>query len=345
MEFRNLRLGTKLGAGFGVIIALMITVVVVTGLYLKQVDYNANFVKVESLPFIITSGEMAMGVVQVQQWLTDVSATHDAGGYEDAVDAAKVVRDGLESFRVMFREENDSNALRDMDEMGRQFEKFYELGLHMAKTYIDEGVEAGNVIMQDFDEESARITEMVTDLQRTQIDEGNMMTGEIVTSVTAVNRIMLSLAAAALVLGILIAAYISRSITSPLGKGVEFAGAISKGDLMATVDVDQKDEVGILVKSLNDMAQNLKGIVADIIGSSENVASGSEELSSTSEEMSQGSSEQASAAEEASSSMEEMAANIRQNADNAQQTEKIARKTSEDVSQGGKAVGEAVVAM
>ncbi|KKL71006.1 hypothetical protein LCGC14_2099240, partial [marine sediment metagenome] len=261
MEFRNLRIGTKLGAGFGVIIALMVTVVVVTGLYLKQVDYNANFVKVESLPFMITSGEMAMGVVQVQQWLTDVSATHDPGGYEDAEDAAEVMRDGLESFRVMFREENDSNALREMDEMGREFEKFYELGLHMAKTYIDEGVEAGNVIMQDFDVESARITQMVTDLQRTQIDEGNFMTGEIVNSVTAVNRIMLSLAVIALVLGILIAAFISRSITVPLAKGVVFSGAIAKGDLMANVDVDQKDEVGELAASLNNMQGTIKKVL------------------------------------------------------------------------------------
>ncbi len=162
---------------------------------------------------------------------------------------------------------------------------------------------------------------------------------------SAANIAMIGFSIAGFIIAFILGVVFSRSITVPLAKGVEFAGAIAKGDLSANVDIDQKDEIGVLVASMNEMAQKLRGIVGDIISSSENVASGSEELSSTSEEMSQGSSEQASAAEEASSSMEEMASNIRQNADNAQQTEKIARKTSEDVQEGGKAVGEAVVAM
>jgi len=164
-------------------------------------------------------------------------------------------------------------------------------------------------------------------------------------SVDRSTALALVLSILSLILGTIFAIVIIRRITGPITKSVEFAMAISKGDLTASVDVDQKDEVGMLIKSLNDMAQNLKGIVADIISSSKNVASGSEELGSISVKMSQDSSEQASAAEEASSSMEQMAANIRQNADNAQQTEKIARKISEDVTQGGKTVGEAVIAM
>jgi methyl-accepting chemotaxis protein len=345
MKFRDIRIRTKLGMGFGVLLALMVTVVIVTGLYLKQADYNANFVKVEALPFTLVAGDITLGVVQVQQWLTDVSATHDTGGYVEAEDAARVVRDGIDKFRVMFKAENNSAAMRDMDEMEQQFETYYEMGKQMAKAYIDEGLEAGNLIMAQFDVEAERIAALVTDLQQTQIDEANMMTGEIVNSIIAVNRIMVILVVIALVFGIMIAAYISSSITGPLSKGVTFAAAIARGELSVSVDLDQKDEIGILVSSLNDMAEKLRGIVGDIVSSSENVASGSEELSSTSEEMSQGSSEQASAAEEASSSMEEMASNIRQNADNAMQTEKIARQAAQDASDGGKAVGEAMAAM
>lgn len=137
----------------------------------------------------------------------------------------------------------------------------------------------------------------------------------------------------------------ASSITSPLIKGVKFAEDVSKGDLSAKVDVDQKDEIGQLAQSLSDMSTKLRSIVTDIIGAADNVASGSQELSSTSEEMSQGSTEQASAAEEASSSMEQMASNIRQNADNAQQTEKISRKAAEDAQESGVAVTQAVGAM
>ncbi len=144
---------------------------------------------------------------------------------------------------------------------------------------------------------------------------------------------------------ILLGVFISRMISKPLIQGVNFAMAVAAGDLTQKIDLDQKDEVGTLAKSLNEMVDKLKEVVENVKSASDNVASGSQQLSSSSEEMSQGATEQAAAAEEASSSMEQMTSNIKQNADNAQQTERIALKSSEDAKEGGKAVLETVEAM
>ncbi|MBE1424482.1 methyl-accepting chemotaxis protein [Desulfomicrobium macestii] len=145
----------------------------------------------------------------------------------------------------------------------------------------------------------------------------------------------------ALALGLLL----TRSITGPVYKGVEFARKIAQGDLTAKVDVDQKDELGILAQALRDMVAKLREIVTEVQSASDNVASGSEELSASAEQLSQGATEQAASVEEVSSSMEEMGSNIRQNADNATQTEKIALKAAQDAEAGGKAVIQAVGAM
>jgi methyl-accepting chemotaxis protein len=145
----------------------------------------------------------------------------------------------------------------------------------------------------------------------------------------------------ALALGLLL----TRSITGPVYKGVEFARKIAQGDLTAKVDVDQKDELGILAQALRDMVAKLREIVTEVQSASDNVASGSEELSASAEQLSQGATEQAASVEEVSSSMEEMGSNIRQNADNATQTEKIALKAAQDAEAGGKAVAQAVGAM
>lgn len=116
---------------------------------------------------------------------------------------------------------------------------------------------------------------------------------------------------------------ISRSITSALNKGVEFAKAIASGDLSKSIDIDQKDEIGELATALNEMIFKLKDIINHIVQGSNSIASASQQLSSTSESLSQGASEQASSVEEVSSTMEEIAANIEQNTENAAQTEKI----------------------
>jgi methyl-accepting chemotaxis protein len=149
----------------------------------------------------------------------------------------------------------------------------------------------------------------------------------------------------ALPLGLAMAAVTGRSIVLPLRKGVAFADRVSAGDLTADIDIDQRDEVGMLAVALREMSGKLSGVVAEVKLAAQSVAAGSEQLSHSTAELTQGATEQASSAEEASSSMEEMASNIRQNADNAQQTEKIAVKASTDAEEGGKAVSQTVSAM
>jgi methyl-accepting chemotaxis protein len=163
-----------------------------------------------------------------------------------------------------------------------------------------------------------------------------------------INQLLRSVSVTGIVIAVIIglcALFIAKQIANPLIKGVRFANQVAKGNLMAEIDVDQKDEVGELAAALKQMIAKLANIVADVKKAADNVAAGSQEMSSSSEEMSQGATEQAASAEEASSSMEQMAANIKQNADNALQTEKIALKSAEDAREGGDAVSKTVGAM
>jgi methyl-accepting chemotaxis protein len=132
-------------------------------------------------------------------------------------------------------------------------------------------------------------------------------------------------------------------MTANLRVTASIADAIANGDLrVEPKPLSEKDTLGL---ALVRMVNQLRTVVSTSLSAADNVSSGSQELSAGSEELSAGATEQASAAEEASSSMEEMAANIKQTADNAAQTEKIARKSAEDATASGAAVGRAVEAM
>ncbi len=159
------------------------------------------------------------------------------------------------------------------------------------------------------------------------------------------NTVLIIGAVTALLIGILTALILTRAITGPILMGVGFAQRMSQGDFTQTLDINQKDEVGVLAAALNEMVRRLSEVVAEVGSSTENVASGSEELSATAESLSQASTEQAANVEEVSSSIEEMTANIRQNAENAQQTEQIAVQSSKQAEESGGAVEQAVDAM
>jgi methyl-accepting chemotaxis protein len=187
--------------------------------------------------------------------------------------------------------------------------------------------------------EAARTTE--EEATSARVDQRNKMDGQISTA----NTMIIIGTLLAVLLGIILAIVVTLGITRPVGKGVAFAVKVAGGDLTATMDIDQKDEIGILANALRNTVDNLKKIVGDVNGAAENVASGSEQLSSTAQELSQGATEQAASVEETTASIEEMSSNIQQNADNSSQTEKISIKASKDAQESGQAVDEAVSAM
>jgi methyl-accepting chemotaxis protein len=149
----------------------------------------------------------------------------------------------------------------------------------------------------------------------------------------------------AFIMAMLAGLMISRGITRPIVRGVGFAQSLAEGDFTAELDIDQKDEVGILAGALNDMVNKLRSIILEVQAASANVASGSEELSASSVALSQGATEQAASIEEVSASMEEMVSNISQNADNANETDALASKSATDAEEGGQAVNQTAEAM
>ncbi len=188
------------------------------------------------------------------------------------------------------------------------------------------------------------VQEMLTDI-RAVVDE-NIMTDERMLADAHTTRIgVLVAAAVALPLGVLLAMVIARGIMGPMRQSSELAGNIASGNLDASLDIHQRDEIGVMIDALRDMVAKLRDVVGEVTSAADNVASGSQELSASSESMSQSTSEQAASVEEITASMEEMAASIRQNAENAVQTEKTALRVAEEAEQGGEAVDRTVQAM
>ena len=212
----------------------------------------------------------------------------------------------------------------------------------------DKNLEGMSVANKIYNDETLLYLKQVGDLFDEIIDKSKeyILTDQVMlqkASSTRYGVIVFSLIAA--IAAIVLAVVIARGIIIPILKGVRFAKEVAEGDLTATVDVDQKDEIGVLANSLKGMVDKLREIVTAIISGSDNIAAASLEMSSTSQQMSQGASEQASSAEEVSSSMEEMSSNIQQNTDNAQQTEKIAINASEGISKVSKSSHESLTSI
>ncbi|MBF0193088.1 MAG: methyl-accepting chemotaxis protein [Magnetococcales bacterium] len=163
-----------------------------------------------------------------------------------------------------------------------------------------------------------------------------------------ISKLVWTIIIAGIILGIIVvgvAMIVAHAIANPLTRGVAFAKKVSEGDLTASIEVEQKDELGQLASALRNMVEKLSSVVGEVNVASQQVAAGSQELSDSAQNMSQGATQQAASIEETSSAMEEMASGIQQNTENATTTETIASTAARDAEESGVAVNKAVVAM
>ena len=76
------------------------------------------------------------------------------------------------------------------------------------------------------------------------------------------NRVVLIisvLALIAVIIGMGISLVIARSITRPVGRTVDMIREMSKGHLGMRLEIDQKDEIGVMAAAMDQLAESLKG--------------------------------------------------------------------------------------
>ena len=168
---------------------------------------------------------------------------------------------------------------------------------------------------------------------------------EVEEPIHALTNAILIMGSIAALLVALIAMAMASAIANPLVKGVVFAQQVAEGDLTATIDLDQGDEIGQLANALRAMTAKLQEVVGQVRTTASSLSSASIQLSSTAQSLSQAGTEQAASVEETSASLEEMSASIAQNSDNAVTTNGVASKSAKEAVESGKAVTETVDAM
>ncbi|PJZ51974.1 methyl-accepting chemotaxis protein [Leptospira adleri] len=125
-------------------------------------------------------------------------------------------------------------------------------------------------------------------------------------------RIILETVASSLVTMIIIVIVLNlifqKLITRGINTAISFSEEIASGNLVVNNGYERTDEIGKLLQSLDQMKNNIKGIIFEIKGSSESLNSTSDKMAESSRNFYDVAQEQASASEESSAAIEELAA-------------------------------------
>ncbi|WP_430814152.1 methyl-accepting chemotaxis protein [Carboxylicivirga sp. RSCT41] len=170
-------------------------------------------------------------------------------------------------------------------------------------------------------------------------------TYELVKMLNPIRNISLIIGLIFLILALLLAYFISRSLAQPILKLNKIADSLSDGDISVEIDEDLKqrsDEIGQLAHTFGQMTDKIGEVILQAKQTAQLISEGGTKLTESANELSSSSMQQATSTEEVSASMEEMGANISQNADNSKQTEELMSQAFKDTSDGGDIVARAV---
>jgi len=134
--------------------------------------------------------------------------------------------------------------------------------------------------------------------------------------------------------------FIEAQVTRPLETVMEHAKRVSAGDMSKSVHLDRVDEVGLTLRSINQLGLMFRWVIDDVAAQVVNVQSSSSDIAQGNNDLSARTEQAAASLQETAASMEQMSATVRNNADASRQAEQLAASASGAAAQGGAVVGE-----
>ncbi|MGZ8338052.1 MAG: methyl-accepting chemotaxis protein [Telluria sp.] len=159
---------------------------------------------------------------------------------------------------------------------------------------------------------------------------------------TLLDRPLGFLFAGAGALGVLVIALLEftvrHSVGIPMQRAIEAARAIAGGDLSSKIATNRSDDVGQMLRAMQQMNMNLAAMIGDVRANVDTMSSATRDIASGNIDLSARTERQASNVEETASRMQQLALAVRQNAGNAQLASRVVGQATAVATRGGAAV-------
>jgi len=326
---------------FILLTSLLVAIVAIQGGVLLSgnqalVEHSASFAEQE-VPILNKAHELKLSVVQVQQWLTDISATRGRDGLNDGFDEAEA---NAKQFKTLIGELQalDSAQADRYQAMLPVFDAYYSTGKRMAKAYIDEGPDSGNKMMADFDKVAANMAAEVDNFLTATVERVESSVTQQTQAAADVRTALITGSLAILVGLIILFVIMSRA----LAQLPAMAAKLASGDLTFAVDTQRQDEVGQIMSSLHGVRDRLVNMVSQLGGATEQLSTTAAKMTIVSTQTSDNVQQLHSETDQSSTAMNEMAATVQEVASNIVHTASAAQEANQESANGRQVVGEAI---
>jgi methyl-accepting chemotaxis protein len=359
--FMRITIGKKLITGFICVLLLLVAVGGISIWKINKMASHAKEINDDWMPSVQTLSQIQQDFIDIQRLSLLIALETDRNEMDQLVQKLNAEVDDLKKKQQAYESFIRSEEERTMYNIFAASEKKYlEFTPAMIEAAKEHNLVKVNVLVRGNRDNFNRALRDLTD--NIDLNKKGSTTAALASLQEAQSgsTLVTLLVVLAILMGIGIALMITRMISKPL---VQMNGAVEKiatGDLTADeLQVKNRDEIGDLARSFNQMAKNLRTLIHQVMSSAEQVAASAEELTASAEqtvqateqiatiaqEISIGTQKQSQSVRETSHTINEMAASVQQIAASSQSVSTTAVQTSNAAKEGNQSIQKAVQQM
>ncbi|WP_307727772.1 methyl-accepting chemotaxis protein [Massilia sp. TS11] len=343
----NLKIGSRLSLAFAALVALLLIIILIGVRGMHSIDGSTDIIVHDRFVKVTAAHTIENEVNRQSRALRTAIIATDPGVVRAELDkiAASVpqIARALEQLDASVHTDEGKAALRAMQAARSRFLQQEERVLALIRAGDSAGASA--LLLSELipvQNDYLQAIEKFADGQA----HGLVRFGEEAKALGAATiGWMIGLGALAVLLSVVTALLVVRSIVPPLRAAVRIAENVAQGDLSASIEVVGQDETAQLLAALKDMNGGLSAIVSQVRSGTESILTGTSEIANGSMDLSARTERQAGSLEETASSMEELTAAVKQSAAHAREADALATSARAVAERGGQVVAQVVTTM
>ena len=343
---KNLKIGIRLGLGFGAVLLLLLAIAQLATSRMAAMHQATETITQDAYPKVVVAKDLIRDTVDLPRQMRGMLLTTDPAQddrYRKQIEQLRAdTAARIGELTKLVASESGKKLLKQITDRQAALEPAYARFYELVRA---DHQQAAEFVSKDYMPLNRELIAAVDELAKHQADKMQKLAEEAGRTYAETRQLVLAMTAGAAVLALVVAVFITLSVTRPLRQAVDAADRLAAGDLTVDIQATARDEAGQLLAAMKNMIAKLTQVVGDVNGGAHSLASASEQVSATAQSLSQAASEQAAGVEETSASLEQMTASIAQNTENARVTDGMAAQAAREAAEGGDAVKATVAAM
>jgi methyl-accepting chemotaxis protein len=348
-----MKVGTRLGLGFALVLVLLVAETVVGILRMAQIQDRLDHVVGVNNVVTRLVIDMRSNVSERVTSLRTLTLMTSADDMQPELDKFKVQTAKYDEIQAKLEAKFAAESSPQEKSLLAQIKEAESVAMpaiaKASELYLaNNAMDATRVMIKEIRPAQKKWMEALDQLGSLEDKQNAQSQSDAEAGFANARNLMLVTLLVAVAIGVAAAWVITRSLRKQLGGEPDYtariAGSIAHGDLSIAIRTADNDRGSLLVE-MREMRNSLANIVSQVRRGTETIGTASREIAAGNIDLSSRTELQASSLEKTASTMEQLTSTVRQNAENAREANQLAASASDVARKGGDVVSQVVGTM